>query len=374
MSKIFAFLLIVAIILYVSAQSCDYAPRLSVNYYEFENSTDSVYVAISGCVSDATFAPKKIYKFYIFDGVLPFIGENFISNMENLNEIEIDNFQVQAIEPGAFKNLPRLTKIKINSNSIPIIRSGVFSDIPTLKILYLWGNKITTIEDHAFANLPSLKEISLARNGLEYVKREWFTNTSNIENFNMFKNAVRTIPAGMFHGWRKLLEVYLNSNAISKIEGPLFKDGAAFVLDVGLHHNQLETVSLENFPESVFIARLSISANLLNFIPEDFLNKIRVTNLGIYGNPFTCPCLHKINKILWKKSVVVDNPNTTWVDYCKGNDIPICTQPKQPSQVCMETVDKELTLTYLKGLKSLQYDTVLDKSGQQCAMFDILDN
>lgn len=190
----------------------------------------------------------------------------------------------------------------------------------------------------------------------------------------MSQNSIRKIPLGMFHGWKKLNAIYLRSNAISEIEGELFEDNKPYIFYVGLHHNLLETISLDNFPESVFIEYLSISANLLNFIPENFLNNIHAGTVDIFGNPFHCTCLKKIEKIFLERDITV-NGHDEIVAACKDHDISICGYSIincQQSLTCTDTVDRELTRRLISQMKQRSFHTVTF-SNHQCASFAVLD-
>lgn len=371
----------------VYSQSCDRLGGVYVKYRELELLKNfrspsqqelEAWPAIEAttCLSDATFEPKNIGAIAVIcvGSNLLKLDENFVTNMTSLKRLFIAQCPIEEIKPGAFLNLPNLESIDLFDIPLKNISKSVFNIFPKLESIWFVNNNITSIEDQAFSNMPNLKEFVIRSNRLEYLRREWFTNTSNIEYFEVSKNLIGKILSEMFHGWKKLKTLDLSSNAISVIEGPMFSRSNALVMTtVSLHRNRLTSLPADIFPDYIFIKNLMISGNLLNYIPEELLRRIRVSHIATFGNPFNCHCSNKMKKILLERDVQIDDKSYVLVAECIDQKVPVCgfSANNNSSSTCDELVDKELTKRLISYMKKVGYDKVLSgKTDQQCAMFE----
>lgn len=356
----------------IFSQTCVYIRNLDLRAIINERKYGDI--SVNGCISDETFKPYTVRTINLLcqESKIAVLENNFISNMQALTKFQVDRCNLSTIEPGAFSNLSNLLEISIQDNPLTHISAGVFHLVPSIRLLELFYNRIKTVEDRAFANLPNLEHISLELNRLDHMKVEWFTNTTNIKLFSIGHNFIRKIPQNMFHGWKDLNTIDFTNNRISSIEDETFDNSLSKLKFLIFHQNRLTSFNPKAISNSLYIEFLTISANLLNYLPSEFLGSVRVNFLILFGNPFKCACLNTIYEICLIRNIQVILPDV--YKFCKSPDVPVCAVPSRFPKSCTETVDKNVTLKMISRMKSIGYDGVRNNMGHQCAIFDDIEN
>ncbi|RZC39517.1 LRR 8 domain containing protein [Asbolus verrucosus] len=312
---------------------------------------------INGCIERPAFE-NTIIEAYIRHQTIPRLGQDSVRNMKHLHGVQFYRCQISVIEPSAFRNVPSLRSIQIVANDLAEVPGGVFSRVPSLESLKLNSNKIFNIEEDGFGDLPLLKKIYLDHNRLEVWKKEWFTNTTEIDVMDFRYNQIKMLPKRAFSDLRRLREIYFDHNELESIQAEAF--GGLKKLDyLGLRYNRLRSIDSKVFPNEVVIKSMMVDANYLNFLPKGLRTKLQVGELNIFGNPWKCPCLDQILSWLHQTNATVKTSNS-----CRGENVPVCSSPST-SSTCVDTVDEEVTETYLQGLRKLK--PPLDK---YCARLD----
>lgn len=375
MVKLLLSLLFLIAIPHIFSQTCVHIRNVDIQIVLDGNK--GIETTVNDCISDETFekpikfGPGRVQNINVqcVKSKIAVLERNFVSNMQSLTKLQVSSCNAWSIEAEAFSNLTNLEELVIRRNPLTHIPAGLFNLVPSIRILNLFFNLIDTIEDNAFANLPNLEEIVLDANRLEYIKREWFTNTSNIRVFSFNVNSIKSIPPDMFHGWRKLNRIDLVKNRISSIEDGTFHNISSSVESIGLHQNYLTTLNPNAFSYDIHIGHIIISANLINFLPSEFLYNIQLDNLTIWSNPLKCPCLKVIYEICLSRKIEV-NP-FVYFPHCQMGNVPVCAVPsKIPKTTCTESVDKNITSKVISYMKTIGYEKLRDDLGHQCAMFD----
>lgn len=161
--------------------------------------------------------------------------------------------------------------------------------------------------------------------------------------------------------------INFNKNRISSIDDGTFDNISPEVDFLSFHQNHLTSFNPNAISDSVSISVLQISANLLNYLPHELLDKVRV-KLIIFGNPFKCDCFNEINKLCLQRGIQIYVP--TPYQFCVKSYVADCAATSWLPKACTPTVDKNVTFSVISYLKSMGYDRLRDKFGLQCAMFD----
>lgn len=304
----------------------------------------------------------------IFDDTIVEIairGQNFtkldkdsIRHLIKLKNISIIDSQTASIEKGAFRNLPGLTHVYIGYNPLKKIKTGVFSSF-NIEELRINNNEIETISDGAFSNMSQLVEFYANNNRIEYFDREWFLDSPDLRLINLQFNKLHNIPKNAFYHNSNLKDIRFDFNEIDAIQEDAFK-GLNSLTYLGLRFNRIKEMSVNIFPQSLAIKTLMISANKLNYLPYELLERILVQELKFSGNPWKCPCLERIE--VWAHS---KNVSILASKHCVNYGIPICSAPQTYSRTCLETYDPDSTQIY--------YNAVLPLKGsllEFCVRFD----
>lgn len=217
---------------------------------------------------------------------------------------------------------------------------------PQLEILKIDHNEITMIEDQSFYNISSLKNIQLNNNKLEFWRSEWFDESTSLEIINFSFNNIREIPSNAFLNFSKLQQIYFDHNDISGIQKDAFKELRTLAY-LGLSHNRLTTIDDKSFPNTLRINYFKINSNYLTSLSDKILKKLSAVEMAMDFNPWTCPCLDRINYWLYIK-----NGKIKVLNECTVSEIPICVVPKD-TQTCSDHFDHEALLRYIKIIKSV---------------------
>lgn len=110
----------------------------------------------------------------------------------------------------------------------------------------------------------------------------------------------------------------------------------------------MKTINEDIFPRGLKLDTLFIGGNYLNFLSNEVLKKISVKTLELYGNPWKCPCLDRINYWLFETNGTTYSP-----EICTTSKIPICVYPKSYSKTCIEVADDEVNEMFLETLNTL---------------------
>ncbi|CAH0551515.1 unnamed protein product [Brassicogethes aeneus] len=363
MSSLKAYLIFLNIVLcfhVITSHTCHSFKNVTVLLHQ--KSGDPFNKTVNGCIERIEFNEKNVVtEAYIRNQSLPTLGRESVRNMVKLKTLVFWGCNIVNVESGAFRNLPRLKNLQISYGNLKEISRDVFHAAPTLELLRIHNNEIDIIADQALANLPGLKKIYAGNNMLEYWNREWFTNSTSLEIMDFQFNKIRTLPRRAFENLQNLKQIFFDYNEISNIHDNAFI-GLKNLDYLGLRFNRLVSINENIFPSSLKIRSLLLDANYLNYLSNELLNKISVSELTLDGNPWKCPCLDRIH--FWLHS---SNGTLNKADSCTGSSIPDCAISKTYSTTCLETVDSDLTKKYIKSLRGLSKP--LDK---YCARTDYI--
>ncbi|XP_017757402.1 PREDICTED: leucine-rich repeat and death domain-containing protein 1-like [Eufriesea mexicana] len=163
--------------------------------------------------------------------------------------------------------------------------SFIFS--PDTKELYLDDNEITDISVAAFTSLKRLEILSLSGNNISIGKMLSYKSHEALQKLilnNNKYNGEDTSIEKIFEPLRRLQHLSLRRNGISQLN-IVMKDFAPYLNSLDLSGNKLESINVNNFPET--IAYLYLDDNKFTNLN---LNNLNINELSLSGNKFQELC------------------------------------------------------------------------------------
>lgn len=267
-----------------------------------------------------------------------------MSQLSEINNIELNNNHIETMEPGAFNDLPSLEQLALSENFLTKIQTGTFTEMPKLRALYLDRNNISVIEDDVFAALGNLLELDLWANQIQEINRMTFNGLHRLHRLDLTSNRIRRLDSETFVSVPRLHELLLQENLISVIEPGTFDNLPNLVL-LKLTGNRLTTLSGMPFQHLSSLMLLDVRENSMKMMTSSVLMSIpnihkERMNVHIEENPLVCNC-----SLFWLRQLLDSNITSTLktavsLVRCGGPDESMLglnlTQVTWPEEDCQE--------------------------------------
>ncbi|XP_031356761.1 protein artichoke-like [Photinus pyralis] len=316
---------------------------------------------IKGCISKKSFTDDDfVSHVWIIAKPIQRLRIGTVENTPDLEFVKFSYCNIESITPNAFRDVPNLQVIHIEHGSLTQIKRNVFkgSQIPRLLELSLAHNEISNIEVKAFA-YSTFRKLSLSNNKLARWYPGWFTNASAdafnqpslsenytispLEEIDFSNNLLTELTLNALIALPDLRVFNLDANEIYSIAPGTFRGTKLDTLK--LARNRLSNVDSNWFPKPVRLSRLTLNANKLNFIPEEFFQRVQPSLFAFDGNPMTCACQTKTTQVLHNK-----NHHIETTENCSWPNVPVCIWLEDG--VCAEEVDEGVTRQYHEAIIS----------------------
>lgn len=109
-------------------------------------------------------------------GELQKLDDYAFKNLTNLNELILNDNLIREIDPYTFSNLTNLKVLQIKNNELKEIYIDTFEGLMNVEVIDLSGNPIESIEEFSFNTCTSLKTLILERSSQRYVKELLWSN------------------------------------------------------------------------------------------------------------------------------------------------------------------------------------------------------
>lgn len=208
--------------------------------------------------------------------------------------------------------------ITLNNNNISEIKTKTFTK-SSIHWLTIENNRIKSLDSHCFSK--NLQRLSLKNNLIENVTRGVFDDLVYLSYLNLRGNKLKKIS--FVQGMVNLVTLIVDHNSISEIEDRLFeKTFQLEVIKLGFNNISYLPVNLINIRRTR-LRELDLKFNKL-VSPGLSLGNVlgRLKKISYFGNPWSCPCLFQIEKIIQKKLVKLHSCD---VKYIK-EELPICVE------------------------------------------------
>lgn len=294
-------------------------------------------------------APLEEFSFWNFR--IRQIPENSFVNM-TVAYLGLRYLGIEKISPGAFKNIKNLTLLDVSYNKLKVIQAGIFTKLP-VNVLDLSGNLITTIEDSALVALPNLRSLRLYRNKIEnlFLYRV-IDNPATLEMLHLNNNSLRILTNDMLKGLTNLKALDVACNNINTIEVGTFKN-TPNLESLSLTGNKVRELDARIFPKFGMqkLQNLYLDYNELMFLNFNFFSRvIFLKRITLAGNPWLCPCLHDISRILRQAQIQEQCKS----DYSKGKQL-VCVNELFENN-CSFKYNSDLSDKYIQNKSNIVED------------------
>uniref|UniRef100_A0A8C5R9W4 Podocan n=1 Tax=Leptobrachium leishanense TaxID=445787 RepID=A0A8C5R9W4_9ANUR len=207
------------------------------------------------------------------------------------------------------KNLPpALNKLHLRNNKLEKIPVEAFSNLSDLRELYLQNNLLTNegMSNETFGKLARLEYLDLSSNNLMHIpgglprnivilhleknnirsiSKDVLTQIRNLEYLLLHNNKLRArgMHPDAFLGLKKLHTVHMYNNLLEKVPAGLPRR----VKTLMLLHNQISSISKNDFATTYFLEDLNLSYNKImsSTVHRDAFRKLRLLKtLEMSGN------------------------------------------------------------------------------------------
>lgn len=304
-----------------------------VNFLQIKNDVSQSFL------SKYVFRYSNFDKLSIYNCSLKTIRTNTFVDL-NISYLALMENNIEILETGAFKNLTKLDKLLLRHNKIKIIQKSVLTNLP-VSVLSLSFNLISSIEDSALENLPSLKKLHLDSNRLDNIfVHKVIDDPSSLETLWLHNNSLRLVTNYMLKGLKNLQILNLGFNNIETIEDGTFQQTPKLQTLV-LTNNRIKDIDGGVFPRQGLtdLKILYLDNNELMFLSTSFFFRLNgLEKITLVGNPWLCPCLNIITRILYDNKI----KEKCQYEYNTGGK-PVCVT--EPSMI-------SCTYKYDSGLKN----------------------
>ncbi|CAH1101868.1 unnamed protein product [Psylliodes chrysocephalus] len=308
--------------------------------------------------------------------------ESLNKTFENCTSLHIIN-TTEPLGISAFRNMKNLIHLKISGDRIGLIFSETFKDMPHLKDVHIEFIKIGDIQESAFFNLPELEFVTIINMDIPFLRRGLFRNDPQLFSISFYNSNIHYIQNDPFYDVPKLKELFLDNNLLTvvtkdmlnkltNLEILILSNNNISIIEnnsfyqtphlsyLDLMNNQLKELDWNMFPTTgmKYLQEIYLNGNQLMYLPSTFFNKTpKLEKFGINGNPWLCPCLRDIERILNENNIreLWSRPKSTDVSVQQPSPrIPICINRNVSNDICTNTYSEELSKKYWKYLEDYE--------------------
>ncbi|XP_035514608.1 leucine-rich repeat transmembrane neuronal protein 4 [Morone saxatilis] len=184
-------------------------------------------------------------------------------------------------ESGIFQDIPEnittgCQGLSLRYNNLLVLLPYQFAHLNQLIWLYLDHNSINAIDALAFHGVRRLKELILSSNKITRLHNNTFSAIPNLRNLDLSYNQLQSLQPGHFYGLRKLQNLHLRSNGLRQILIRTFLESRSLeFLDLG--YNRLRSLTRTTFLGLYKLKELHLEHNQFSRI--NFFIFPRLTNL-----------------------------------------------------------------------------------------------
>ncbi|CAH1109933.1 unnamed protein product [Psylliodes chrysocephalus] len=305
-------------------------------------------------------------------------GMSAFTNMKNLTSILIMGGRIGIIYTETFKDIPHLESVIIHTVKIGDIQESVFFNLPKLKTVVITNTDIPFLRKGIFRNVPQLYLINIENANLRYIQNEPFYDVPYLKELSLYNNLLTILTKDMLYNLENLVYLDLSNNSISIVEKNTF-DATPHLSKLNLEDNQLIALDLDIFPTTGMksLQTIYLKRNQLMYLPSTFFTRTpALQEISLSHNPWFCPCLFEIHRILnlyniteiWVKEICIEYGRNS----CKKpmpyshRRLPICINRNVSDINCTNTYSQNLSEKYLKYTK--EYDEFI---GNNLEVFNV---
>lgn len=220
------------------------------------------------------------------------LEDTHLRNKTSYHTIDLSNSGLEMITPHLLENLHNLSNLKADGNEKFRNRNtGSFLYVKSLTLFSCIGCGFKEIYEQSFTGLPNMETLDLSKNLIASIGKDAFTSNSNLKFLNFSANALDTIRPDTFRSNKHLSVLDLSSNTkLNVTEGTQLIintnlevlhvsrcnfnviDEKAFsglpnLREVYLQHNAIHKVNAGAFKLNPLLTNISFENNTLEQLP-----------------------------------------------------------------------------------------------------------
>ena len=188
------------------------------------------------------------------------------SSLNTIKSLDITGNKLEhtCIEGNTFFSLKNLTSLQMAEMNIDELKDNAFSDIELLEELNLNNNRLSTIPSYAITKLPKLKTLSLNGNNIRKIGIGDFQGLLRLEVIELTKLPLHLIDQESFKDLPELTTLLLSDNSmLSYIDKRAFvRCQKLAILD--MHNDMIETIQKETIDSLPSLRSLDLMSNPIN--------------------------------------------------------------------------------------------------------------
>lgn len=218
------------------------------------------------------------------------ISYTFLTNLTNLQNLDIRYFRQTTIDQNTFPTLSNLQALKLQSMKIQFILSTGFEDkFPALTRLEIVGNvMLNVVPVSALRFLTTLQHLSLKQNNISHITFDAFGTLQNLLELDLSHNEINNLVDNCFQGlYNKLefLSLFLNRLDQTKLR-PVYTKSWLRLEQLNIGNNMLTDIPSGFFTNMPGLAYLNLLDNKLTTVKTTyFTNLPAIHHIDISYNP-----------------------------------------------------------------------------------------
>lgn len=144
---------------------------------------------------------------------IKYIDEYLFEGFTNLTNLAIIDSGIEEIEQDALSQLENLEVLNISLNELQKLDDYAFEGMINLKKLILDDNLIREIDPHTFSNLTNLRELQIRNNEIEAVYVDTFDGLTSVEVIDLSGNPIQYIENSSFNSCISLKKLILERSS-----------------------------------------------------------------------------------------------------------------------------------------------------------------
>ncbi|XP_053324924.1 podocan [Spea bombifrons] len=222
--------------------------------------------------------PPALYKLHLKNNKLEKIPPGAFSHLSDLRELYLQNNLItnEGMDNETFTKLNKLEYLDLSSNNLMHIPSGLPRNIV---ILHLEKNNIRSISNDVLTQIRNLEYLLLHNNKLRArgIHPDAFSGLKKLHTVHMYNNMLEKVPAGLP---RRVKTLMLLHNQISSISKNDFAT-TYFLEDLNLSYNKImsSTVHRDAFRKLRLLKTLELSGNSLKSVPHGLPKNLEILKL-----------------------------------------------------------------------------------------------
>ncbi|CAH0384158.1 unnamed protein product [Bemisia tabaci] len=189
----------------------------------------------------------SITEIYLQNNSINVLSPELFTNLNQLMSLDLSFNQLTSawINKDTFSGLIRLVLLNLSHNSIARLDASMFHDLYTLQILNLQNNQIESIQPDTFAPMSNLHTLKLSSNKIKSIDVYAFNGLYVMSYLSLDYNMIERLHPDVFKNCTGLQDLYLSSNRLSVVPAALRDMHLLRTVDLG--ENAISEIDMIHF-------------------------------------------------------------------------------------------------------------------------------